>query len=72
MIPDFGTWHAEQRFKPGTRVRVCNGLHYHGKEGVVTRFDLKKKRLWIIGLVSNDPTWELYGHATSFEVIDAP
>lgn len=68
MIPDFGTWYAEQRFKPGTRVRVINGLHYHGREGVVARYDSGRMRLWVSGLSFVD----LFGNPESFEVIDDP
>lgn len=68
MIPTFETWYTEQRFKPGTRVRVINGLHYHGTEGVVLSYNRVQKTLTIRTAVHP----QLFGRATSFEVIDAP
>ena len=68
MIPDFSTWYAEQRFKPGTRVRVCNKQRYHGAEGVVLSYNHVQKTLSIC----TDAWGPLHGRATSFEVIDAP
>lgn len=71
MLPDFNTWYAEQRFKPGTRVRIiAPGSAFHGRETTVTRYDRRQRLVWIVSFVPW--TNEQNGRPESFEVINDP
>lgn len=70
LLPNFNTWYAAQRLKPGTRVRiVAKDSIWYGEECTISSYRAPD-HFRVVGLKYN-PTKEHFGNAHCFEVIDA-